>query len=102
MMPRAPTSPLFPCTTLFRSSFTIAVTDVAPTTPTDSDGATGGSISEGASTGDAVGIRSEEHTTERQSHSDLVSRLPLEQQRIAPCSHVATAANAALLEHAHQ
>src|SRR6185369_9077835 len=37
-------------------SFTIAVTDVAPTQPTDSDGATGGSVSEGASNGDLVGI----------------------------------------------
>ena len=37
-------------------TFTIAVTDVAPTTPTDSDGATGGSVSEGAANGAAVGI----------------------------------------------
>src|SRR5207244_4044468 len=37
-------------------SFTIAVTDVAPSTPTDSDGATGGSVSEGAANGDLVGI----------------------------------------------
>src|SRR6185437_8456371 len=33
-------------------SFTIAVTDVAPSTPTDSDGTTGGTISEGAANGD--------------------------------------------------
>src|SRR5436190_20342461 len=37
-------------------SFTIAVTDVAPTTPTDNSAPTGGSVSEGASNGDAVGI----------------------------------------------
>src|SRR6185503_19106404 len=38
------------------TTFTIEVTDVAPSAPTDSDGATGGSISEGAANGDAVGI----------------------------------------------
>src|SRR4029079_1096573 len=37
-------------------TFTIAVTDVAPTVPVDSDGATGGSVSEGASNGDLVGV----------------------------------------------
>src|SRR5258706_5661315 len=37
-------------------TFTIAVTDQAPSTPTDSDGATGGSVSEGASNGATVGI----------------------------------------------
>ena len=37
-------------------TFTIAVTDVAPTAPVDTDGAVGGSVSEGASNGDAVGI----------------------------------------------
>ncbi|MDB5516978.1 MAG: hypothetical protein JWQ17_3736, partial [Tardiphaga sp.] len=36
--------------------FTIAVTDVAPTAPADGDGVTGGSVSEGAVRGDAVGI----------------------------------------------
>ncbi|MBR0869030.1 tandem-95 repeat protein [Bradyrhizobium tropiciagri] len=36
--------------------FTIAVTDVAPTVPVDSDGVTGGSVSEAAGNGDAVGI----------------------------------------------
>src|SRR5438552_3351952 len=37
-------------------NFSIAVTDVAPTTPTDSDGASGGSVSEGAVNGATVGI----------------------------------------------
>jgi Ca2+-binding RTX toxin-like protein len=36
--------------------FTIAVTDAAPPAPTDSDGASGGSIVEGAANGTAVGI----------------------------------------------
>src|SRR5206468_1257512 len=37
-------------------TFTSAVTDVASSTPTDSDGATGGSVSEGAANGALVGI----------------------------------------------
>jgi hypothetical protein len=37
-------------------TFTIEVTDVAPSAPLDSDGATGGSISEGAGIGDSVGM----------------------------------------------
>ncbi|MER9745661.1 cadherin repeat domain-containing protein, partial [Mesorhizobium sp. M0187] len=37
-------------------TFTIAVTDVDPSTPTDTDGATGGSVAEGAINGTAVGI----------------------------------------------
>src|SRR5439155_1118338 len=44
-------------------NFSIAVTNVAPTTPTDSDGATGGSIqATGVSNGDAVGITA--HSTD--------------------------------------
>jgi hypothetical protein len=37
-------------------SFTIAVTNAAPAAPTDADGVTGGTISEDAATGSAVGI----------------------------------------------
>jgi Ca2+-binding RTX toxin-like protein len=37
-------------------NFTVSVTDVAPTAPTDSDGVTGGSVSEDAANGTAVGI----------------------------------------------
>ena len=37
-------------------TFTIAVSDVAPATPTDSNGATGDSVAEGAANGTAVGI----------------------------------------------
>src|SRR5205807_2147609 len=36
-------------------SFTIGVTDVAPSQPTDSVAPTGGTVSEGAATGDVVG-----------------------------------------------
>ncbi|HSW25445.1 MAG TPA: cadherin domain-containing protein, partial [Burkholderiaceae bacterium] len=38
------------------TSFSIAVTNVAPASATDSDGATGGAVSEGAANGAAVGI----------------------------------------------
>ncbi|MCR6735143.1 MAG: cadherin domain-containing protein [Afipia sp.] len=37
-------------------TFTIGVTDVAPSVPTDSNGVTGGSVAEGAANGTAVGI----------------------------------------------
>ena len=37
-------------------TFTIAVSNVAPTTPVDNDGGAGGSILEGSATGIAVGI----------------------------------------------
>jgi hypothetical protein len=43
-------------TTFTDQTFTIAVTNVAPTVPVDSDGATGGSVSEGAANGATVGI----------------------------------------------
>src|SRR5207247_11184366 len=36
--------------------FAIAVTDVAPSSPADNDGASGGSVAEGAANGTAVGI----------------------------------------------
>src|SRR6266436_3523466 len=51
-MPRCSTTRPRPATT----SPSRRPTPAAPSTPTDSDGATGGSISEGAATGDAVGI----------------------------------------------
>src|SRR5438034_6724726 len=78
--PRPPTSPLFPYTTLFRSG--------APETRVDR-------AMDGASRNDATrhrhavwpvpaggrSLRSEEHTSELQSHSDLVCRLLLEKKK---------------------
>src|SRR2546427_8973998 len=67
MIRRPPRSTLFPYTTLFRSvqasdgtlsstqTFSIAVSDVAPSTPTDSNAAAN-TVAEGASAGTLVGI----------------------------------------------
>src|SRR5436190_13542028 len=79
MLPRPPRSTLFPYTTLFRSksfvSPTFFGTCVAQT-----------SLAEGEE-GRLIDMtfspdRSEEHTSELQSHSDLVCRLLLEKKKI--------------------
>src|SRR5476649_1477484 len=67
MIRRPPRSTLFPYTTLFRSS-----------APTLSFGALGGA---GVTCEAAPLTRSEEHTSELQSHSDLVCRLLLEKKK---------------------
>src|SRR5438132_2861505 len=72
MIRRPPRSTLFPYTTLFRSEAgdeqTLQLAGLEP-----------GGESRG---GLAVGLRSEEHTSELQSHSDLVCRLLLEKKKI--------------------
>src|SRR4051812_49939226 len=69
MIRRPPRSTLFPYTTLFRSSSTTrAFFDRAGGCP----GATGSVL---------VGERSEEHTSELQSHVNLVCRLLLEKKK---------------------
>src|SRR5436190_13179144 len=90
MIPRPPRSPLFPYTTLFRSTL------VRPGT---SDGLTAakwrthlGELADSPlwNAGLAVAecgtrrreMRSEEHTSELQSHSDLVCRLLLEKKKL--------------------
>src|SRR5437588_8207202 len=73
MLPRPPRSTLFPYTTLFRSP------PNATAFPTTS--------ARGASWEPATecpGRRSEEHTSELQSHSDLVCRLLLEKKQSVP------------------
>src|SRR5947207_10750605 len=78
MTRRPPRSTLFPYTTLFRS-------DVTP--PTDDGGVgtvLGKSLLEEMQTSYmdyAMSVRSEEHTSELQSHSDLVCRLLLEKKK---------------------
>src|SRR5438034_7237818 len=91
-MPRPPTSTLFPYTTLFRSymphtgparrtTFTVRIENVSTaSTLRLSNGQT-------APAPNAPGLwvvhdeRSEEHTSELQSHSDLVCRLLLEKKK---------------------
>src|SRR5438034_8250711 len=67
-----PRSTLFPYTTLFRSVLTFAKSDVWVVLGVI------GLILAGMLLG--AGIRSEEHTSELQSHSDLVCRLLLEKK----------------------
>src|SRR5438132_6594243 len=69
MLRRPPRSTLFPYTTLFRSGFAWRPS------PTD-DACTHKS-------GRLASRRSEEHTSELQSHSDLVCRLLLEKKKTA-------------------
>src|SRR5436190_2832736 len=66
--PRPATSPLFPYTTLFRS-----IVAIARHRGRSATGCEGGAGRDGND-------RSEEHTSELQSHSDLVCRLLLEKK----------------------
>src|SRR5438034_4194030 len=70
MIPRPPRSTLFPYTTLFRSSYRDPTTGVKVYKVT-------------SATFPTTSARSEEHTSELQSHSDLVCRLLLEKKKIA-------------------
>src|SRR5438034_6988235 len=97
MLRRPPTSTLFPYTTLFRSAIQDGRPD--PATTTISVGPARKSIAQSAataafaaatyrlpgptilSTRGTVAVRSEEHTSELQSHSDLVCRLLLEKKK---------------------
>src|SRR5260370_7778235 len=76
MIRRPPRSTLFPYTTLFRSRFATGVH--GPFQRTQTEGANIG-WSYAASDVD----RSEEHTSELQSHLNLVCRLLLEKKKIA-------------------
>src|SRR5260221_2857915 len=88
MIRRPPRSTLFPYTTLFRSSSsaeTPAPSDsVSPaTSPTSTPAYTRPTFTvlyAGVEVGEVAG-RSEEHTSELQSHSDLVCRLLLEKKK---------------------
>src|SRR2546430_11828470 len=87
MIRRPPRSTLFPYTTLFRSWRLTAETMIAPGVASipgrrsalvkiDKSGTTGGVIG-GSLEGRSVTSRSEEHTSELQSQSNLVCRLLL-------------------------
>src|SRR5438034_10297272 len=69
MIRRPPRSTLFPYTTLFRSLRGVALDLLRPAVPAHH---VAGGIEH---------VRSEEHTSELQSHSDLVCRLLLEKKK---------------------
>src|SRR5438034_4328245 len=72
MIRRPPRSTLFPYTTLFRSRIVV---------PAALASATAAVQLEPWLTTTVLGVRSEEHTSELQSHSDLVCRLLLEKKK---------------------
>src|SRR5688572_31392027 len=84
MIRRPPRSTLFPYTTLFRSKLTGpgAVVTI-PSSPFLENRALVGRCSQGdgRSAGERSGTRSEEHTSELQSQSNLVCRLLLEKKK---------------------
>src|SRR5438034_7264423 len=86
MIRRPPRSTLFPYTTLFRSDGTVRLRDARTLRPL------GGPLRADrvsvhsidfllGDRGSVNGLRSEEHTSELQSHSDLVCRLLLEKKK---------------------
>src|SRR5436190_17117502 len=76
MIRRPPRSTLFPYTTLFRSASLVVATFFATKTRNHEEEASSGVIDLRA-----FFVRSEEHTSELQSHSDLVCRLLLEKKK---------------------
>src|SRR2546428_2888097 len=83
MIRRPPRSTLFPYTTLFRSvgySRDTAVPTREYRYPTDIPSSHPGSLNSGP----GLHCRSEEHTSELQSRSDLVCRLLLEKKKMSP------------------
>src|SRR5688572_31320967 len=85
MTRRPPRSTLFPYTTLFRSCARTSATPTAPSGTSASDVASAlvpSSASAAARKGRwSAGSRSEEHTSELQSQSNLVCRLLLEKKK---------------------
>src|SRR5438034_2959435 len=79
MIRRPPRSTLFPYTTLFRSCRRSWSTASGSCSPTPSATTLTGCAS--GSQGGRTCRRSEEHTSELQSHSDLVCRLLLEKKK---------------------
>src|SRR5436190_16888923 len=78
---RPPRSTLFPYTTLFRSSLSSIFRKPSRAGPSVARRSTGPLQPPGKASWPTTVIRSEEHTSELQSHSDLVCRLLLEKKK---------------------
>src|SRR5260221_7279874 len=81
MIRRPPRSTLFPYTTLFRSEITNRLLDAALAELDEAGVARDAVLVMPVPGAFELPIRSEEHTSELQSHSDLVCRLLLEKKK---------------------
>src|SRR5436190_4499344 len=83
MIQRPPRSTLFPYTTLFRSYDALKMDEIGLTLEVQQQLGDGvvRTIALGSSDAQLLLHRSEEHTSELQSHSDLVCRLLLEKKK---------------------
>src|SRR2546427_8737842 len=82
MIRRPPRSTLFPYTTLFRSDWNqVPVRSHGGAPPRDRPPAPGGPPGRGPADRSGTARRSEEHTSELQSQSNLVCRLLLEKKK---------------------
>src|SRR2546430_12271653 len=79
MIRRPPRSTLFPYTTLFRSAQQHNLKNISVTLPREQMSVCCGPSGSGKS---SLAMRSEEHTSELQSQSNLVCRLLLEKKKI--------------------
>src|SRR5436190_17289482 len=85
MIRRPPRSTLFPYTTLFRSPIPPCAASFSPAP-----------VPRHSWPAPTSGRRSEEHTSELQSHSDLVCRLLLEKKKITRNTHAPVGAKSSL------
>src|SRR5436190_15537701 len=87
MIRRPPRSTLFPYTTLFRSVLEVGE-GVVEVKSTNGDTHLGGDDFDQLVVEWMIAERSEEHTSELQSHSDLVCRLLLEKKKTKTIIHL--------------
>src|SRR5260370_6376009 len=81
MIRRPPRSTLFPYTTLFRSQDQAVVAAKSGNNDRPGHDHRAGGTEDGVQSGAGHAIRSEEHTSELQSHLNLVCRLLLEKKK---------------------
>src|SRR5260370_22802370 len=97
MIRRPPRSTLFPYTTLFRSRNIAAAHDGRPNMAVEAPPERVDGLVIPAS--ENLHIRSEEHTSELQSHLNLVCRLLLEKKKPLACCSPSSIAHASVLSH---